>query len=141
MMTFRACARQAVSSLGGDFCKAGGALQEMQTRGRTKISLFTASYDATNLAANVQRKAGLILQGPVPRLALCRQMIVTGLVGPLLVALVAVLPGAFILWRGRRVARLADDPALPELLVANRNPNSVVLGVCFAILIMTGGGH
>jgi hypothetical protein len=64
-------------------------------------------------------------------------MIVTGLVGPLLVALVAVLPGAFVLWRGRRVARFADDPALPELLLANRRPNSVVLGVCFAILIMT----
>jgi Zn-dependent protease with chaperone function len=68
-------------------------------------------------------------------------MIVTGLVGPLLVAFVAVLPGAFVMWRGRRVARFADDPALPELLFANRRPNSVVLGVCFAILIMTAGGH
>jgi Zn-dependent protease with chaperone function len=68
-------------------------------------------------------------------------MIVTGLVHPLLVALVAVLPGAFTLWRGRRIARLADDPALPELLLANRRPNGLVLGVCVGILIVAGAGH
>src|SRR5580765_3414168 len=121
MMTFCACARQAVSSLGGDVSRAGGAVQQRQTRGRTRISLFTASYDATNVAANARLKQFRrnelreAANGPVPRLALCRQMIVTGLAGPLFIALVAVLPCAFTLWRGRRVARFADDPALPEL--------------------------
>src|SRR4051812_46686517 len=65
---------------------------------------------------------------PVRRLGSCRQMIVTSLARPLLIALIAVLPGAFSVWRWRTLARLADDPTFPERLLANRTRNQVVLG-------------
>ena len=68
-------------------------------------------------------------------------MIVPVLIGPLLIALIAVLSGAFTRGRGRSVARLADDPALPERVVANRSPNGVVLGFCIAILILNARSH
>ena len=78
---------------------------------------------------------------PVDRLGSRRHTIVTGLVLPLFAALVAVLPGAFTLWRNRSVARLADDPALPERLLANRTHGGVAYGTCFAILVFTAGNH
>jgi Zn-dependent protease with chaperone function len=52
-----------------------------------------------------------------------------------------VLPGAFTLWRGRSLARLADDPALSERLLANRSPNGAVFGFCVAILIAIAGNY
>jgi Zn-dependent protease with chaperone function len=62
---------------------------------------------------------------------------VTGFILPLLAALIAVLPGAFTLWRGRQIARLADDPALSERLLANRTGNGAVSGFCLSILVVT----
>ena len=46
-----------------------------------------------------------------------------------LLALIALLPGASSWWSGRRLARLADDPALPELLAAHGRRSGAVLGV------------
>src|SRR6202521_4105463 len=43
---------------------------------------------------------------PVDRLGSCRHTIVTGLMFSLLAALIAVLPGAFTLWRGREIVGL-----------------------------------
>jgi Zn-dependent protease with chaperone function len=44
-----------------------------------------------------------------------------------LLALIALLPGAVSWWSGRRLARLAGDPALPELLAAHGRRNRAVL--------------
>jgi Zn-dependent protease with chaperone function len=44
-----------------------------------------------------------------------------------LLALIALLPGAVSWWSGRRLARLADDPALPELLAAHGRRNGAML--------------
>ena len=48
-----------------------------------------------------------------------------------LLALIALLPGAISWWSGRRLARLVDDPALPELLAAygRRNGAALVIAV------------
>ena len=53
---------------------------------------------------------------------------------PILVALVAVLPGALVFWWGRGIARLADDPALPERLLAHRRRNGSVAAVSVVLL-------
>jgi len=52
-------------------------------------------------------------------------------------AIVALIPASVTLWRGRRLARMADDPALPERLVAHRSSANIVLAACMAFLAMT----
>ena len=52
-----------------------------------------------------------------------------------LLALIALLPGAVSWWSGRRLARLVDDPALPELFAAHGQRNGVVL-----VIAMVGLG-
>ncbi len=52
-----------------------------------------------------------------------------------LLALMALLPGAISWWSGRRLARLADDPALPELLAAHGRRSGAVL-----VIVMIGLG-
>ena len=44
-----------------------------------------------------------------------------------LLALIALLPGAISWWSGRRLARLADDPLLPELYAAHGRRNRATL--------------
>lgn len=56
-----------------------------------------------------------------------------------LAAAIAVVPAIVTYVRGRRIARLADDPALPERLFAGRHKMSGVLAVAIATLIMTTG--
>ncbi len=46
---------------------------------------------------------------------------------PGLLALIALLPGAISWWSGKRLARLVDDPALPELFAAHGRRNGVML--------------
>ena len=61
-----------------------------------------------------------------------------------LLALIALLPGAVSWWSGRRLARLADDPALPELLAARGRRNGAMLFIaivglaCVALLTQVG---
>ena len=61
-----------------------------------------------------------------------------------LLALIALLPGAVSWWSGRRLARLADDPALPELLAAHGRRNGAMLFIatvglaCVASLTQVG---
>ena len=61
-----------------------------------------------------------------------------------LLALIALLPGAVSWWSGRRLARLADDPALPELLAARGRHNGAMLFIatvglaCVASLTQIG---
>ena len=57
----------------------------------------------------------------------------------LVAAAIAFLPAIVVYVRGRRIARFADDPALPERLFAGRNKTSGVLAVAIATLIMVGG--
>ena len=45
---------------------------------------------------------------------------------PSIAALIALLPSTLALWWGRRIARLVDDPVLPERLLANRSRNTAV---------------
>ena len=54
---------------------------------------------------------------------------------PVLLALIVLLPGAISWWSGRRLTRLVDDPALPELLAAHGQRNGAMLIV--AILSLT----
>jgi Zn-dependent protease with chaperone function len=70
-----------------------------------------------------------------------------------LLALIALLPGAVSWWSGRRLARLADDPAMPELLAAHGRRNAAVLFIAmvglgcvasltlfaFAVPVIVGG--
>ena len=44
-----------------------------------------------------------------------------------LLALIVLVPGAVSWWSGKRLARLPDDPALPELLAAHGRRNAAVL--------------
>ena len=61
-----------------------------------------------------------------------------------LIALIALLPGAVSWWSGRRLERLADDPALPELLAAHGRRNGAMLFIaivglaCVAVLTQVG---
>ncbi len=48
-----------------------------------------------------------------------------------LLALIALMPGAVSWWSGRRLARLVDDPALPELFAAHTRRNRAVLFIVF----------
>jgi heat shock protein HtpX len=63
------------------------------------------------------------------------------MLGPLLVALVACVPGIVAWWTGRRLARLADDPALPELLMAQQQRLLGVVATALAVMIVLGGTH
>jgi len=56
---------------------------------------------------------------------------------PVFAGLMAVLPAAFALWSGRRIAAFADDPAIAERLLANRTRGGVITGFCGAILVTT----
>ena len=56
---------------------------------------------------------------------------------PVFAGLLAVLPAAFALWSGRRIAAFADDPAIAERLLANRTRGGVLTGFCGAILVTT----
>lgn len=51
------------------------------------------------------------------------------------VAVVALLPGAVAWWSGRRLARLADDPVLPERLIASQRHNGIACGIAFVLLM------
>jgi Zn-dependent protease with chaperone function len=50
-----------------------------------------------------------------------------------LFALIALLPGAVSWWSGRQLARLADDPALPELLASHQRRNGVMLVIAMIV--------
>ena len=58
---------------------------------------------------------------------------VPGLTGLLVV--LAVAPGFASWWRGRALVRLADDPALPERLLAARKQNGAALGAAGVLLM------
>ncbi|PYR55567.1 MAG: hypothetical protein DMF85_19255 [Acidobacteria bacterium] len=49
---------------------------------------------------------------------------------------IAFVPAALHWWRGRALVRLADDPALPERLLANRRRAGAVLGVTILMLLV-----
>jgi Zn-dependent protease with chaperone function len=51
----------------------------------------------------------------------------------LVVVLIALVPGVISWWSGRRLARRADDPALPELLAAHRRRNGAMFGVAMVV--------
>jgi heat shock protein HtpX len=55
---------------------------------------------------------------------------------PILAALVALAPGLFVWLRGRPLVRSADDPALPERLLASRQRSSQALAIALALLIV-----
>ena len=57
----------------------------------------------------------------------------------ILVVLAALVPGIAAWWTGRPLARLTDDPALPELLWARRQRgNRIVAGSVVAIILIGG---
>jgi Zn-dependent protease with chaperone function len=51
----------------------------------------------------------------------------------LVVVLIALVPGVISWWSGRRLARRADEPALPELLAAHRRRNGAMYGVALVV--------
>ena len=55
---------------------------------------------------------------------------------PLVPALIALVPAGVVWWRGRRVSRLLDDPALPERLLAGRQVHGVAIGFSGALLLV-----
>src|SRR6185295_12148504 len=55
--------------------------------------------------------------------------------------LLALLPGIFAWWRGRRLIRSLADPALPELLMAKQQRVSMVLIFCVVFLVAFGGSN
>ena len=63
------------------------------------------------------------------------------LVRSVFIAVVALLPGGFALWWGRNLARLHDDPALPERLLANRTRTAFVFCFSVAFLAVFAGVH
>ncbi|HSA57139.1 MAG TPA: M48 family metalloprotease [Gemmatimonadaceae bacterium] len=63
------------------------------------------------------------------------------MLGPILVTLIAIAPGAVNWWTGRRLARATDDPALPELLMARQQRLVAVGATSLAILLVLGGRH
>lgn len=63
------------------------------------------------------------------------------MLGPVLVALIAIAPGAFTWWTGRSLARRTDDPALPELLMARQQRLIIVSATVLALTIVLGGAH
>ena len=52
----------------------------------------------------------------------------------LLLFLLAVVPSAFSAWHNRALIRAADDPALPERLVAEQQRNGQIAGLVFMVL-------
>ena len=56
-------------------------------------------------------------------------------------AAIALVPAAFAVACGRRLAKQADDPVLPERLQAYRARANAVTGVCMAALAATGPSH
>jgi Zn-dependent protease with chaperone function len=58
-----------------------------------------------------------------------------------LIALIAFIPGTLAWWRGRRLARLVNDPALPELLMAGQHRLLVVFASALAVMIVLGGAR
>jgi Zn-dependent protease with chaperone function len=62
-------------------------------------------------------------------------------IDPILAALIALFPAALTWWWGRRHARLVDDPALPERLLANRARKSFATIVSAALLLATATDH
>lgn len=57
----------------------------------------------------------------------------------LLALAIALVPAAAAFVRGRRLARFADDPALPERLLAGRSVGSTWLAGAFTVLLMLTG--
>lgn len=57
-----------------------------------------------------------------------------------LTGIAVVLPGAMSYWRGRSLARLADDPALPERLAAAQQRSSLTFIASVAIVLATAPG-
>lgn len=55
------------------------------------------------------------------------------------VAIAALVPGVTAWWTGRHVARLTDDPALPELLLARRQRALKIFAGSVAVMIVLGG--
>ncbi len=53
---------------------------------------------------------------------------------PVLLVLIAVMPGLASWWRGRTLRRLTEDAALPERLQAARRQNGASLGAAFILL-------
>jgi heat shock protein HtpX len=61
-------------------------------------------------------------------------MFATRLAPYVLLALIALMPGAISWWSGRRLARLADDPAFPELFAAHGRRNRAMLFIAMVSL-------
>jgi heat shock protein HtpX len=62
-----------------------------------------------------------------------------GITLTLVAAAIAVVPAIVAFVRGRQIARVADDPALPERLAAGRNATSVSFAFTTAMLIIVTG--
>jgi Zn-dependent protease with chaperone function len=60
---------------------------------------------------------------------------------PLFVALIALVPGIVAWWTGRRLTRMVDDPALPELLMARRQRVTLFVAIALATMVVFGGRH
>ena len=60
---------------------------------------------------------------------------------PLLVALFALIPAASTWWFGQTLIALADDPALPERLMAGRGKTVLICAVSLALLFTFGFEH
>lgn len=59
----------------------------------------------------------------------------------LLPAIIALAPGAYAWWTGRALATRADDPELPDLLLAHKNRQSLPwLLSLIALMLVPGGG-
>ena len=62
-------------------------------------------------------------------------------VTPLLVALFALIPAASTWWFGQTLIALADDPALPERLMAGRGKTVLICAVSLALLFIMLSNH
>jgi Zn-dependent protease with chaperone function len=66
----------------------------------------------------------------------------TGIPGlTLLVATLAVVPAVVCWWQGRRLARMVDDAALPERLMAARQRTGAVFGAAIVLLLVASTDH
>src|SRR6185437_5816298 len=64
----------------------------------------------------------------------------TGSIRALLAVAIAAVPAVLAYVRGRQIARLADDPALPERLFAGRRTSgSSIVFTITALITLTGG--
>jgi heat shock protein HtpX len=59
----------------------------------------------------------------------------------ILLALIALVPAAFAWWNGRALVAFADDPVLPERLLANRGRNAFVYVFSLALMVPFGWTH